>query len=248
VDEKVFKLAQKFWPGPLTLVVEKSDLVPDIVSSGLNTVGIRMPAHPVALELINKANTPIAAPSANKFGMVSPTEAWHVAKQLPEVDYIIDGGKAMVGIESTVIALIDNGFSLLRPGAITLAELEEVLPQIVIHDLKDEKLSPGLLKSHYSPRKPIYLNKEFLNKDDFSKAGLIAFGIPEDGSDFKLVEQLSEAQNLNEAAVNLFSAMHRMENADIEFIIVQPVPERGIGIAIMDRLKKAVYKYQSNRL
>lgn len=246
LDDTIYKLAEKFWPGPLTIVVEKSDLVPDIVTSGLNTVGIRMPAHPLALELINEANTPIAAPSANKFGMVSPTEPWHVAKQLPGVNYILDGGRSMVGIESTVIRLIDEGFALLRPGAITKAKLECELPQVDIHDFKKEKLSPGLLKSHYSPQKPMFLSSEIKDSVDISKAGLLAFGPSDNSGRYRRVEQLSEKRDLNEAAVNLFSAMHQMENSDVEFIVAEPVPETGIGVAIMDRLKKAVYQYQTN--
>ena len=246
VDETMLKLADKFWPGPLTLVVEKSQLVPDIVTSGLNTVGVRMPAHPVAIDLLNAAGTPIAAPSANKFGMISPTESWHVLKYFPTVDYVLEGGKAAVGIESTVIRLIDNGFIMLRPGAITISDLEIVLPQIAFHNFKEDKLSPGLLKSHYSPQKPIYIRGDNYISDDFSKAGLISFGLPVDGARFKQFEVLSETKNLHEAAINLFSAMHNMEKADVEYIIVDPVPEEGIGIAIMDRLKKAVYKYESN--
>jgi L-threonylcarbamoyladenylate synthase len=246
VDSKILKLAEKFWPGPLTLVVEKSDLVPDIVTSGLNTIGIRMPAHAVALALIREAKTPLAAPSANKFGRISPTEPWHIVRQLTDIDYILDGGKSRLGIESTVIALINEGFVLLRPGAITLTELEKELPQIAFHDFKEGKLSPGLLKSHYSPRIPIFICAEYHNFENLSNAGLISFGLPVSKGIFRHVEILSENKNLNEAAVNLFSALHKMEKAEVDFIIAEPVPETGIGIAIMDRLKKAAHKYQAN--
>jgi len=116
IDERVHKLAQTFWPGPLTIVLPKSSIVPDIVTSGLPTVGIRMPDNPVALELIRKAGCPVAAPSANKFGRISPTTAAHVRKQLPDVDYILDGGKTTIGIESTIISLTPAGFRILRNG------------------------------------------------------------------------------------------------------------------------------------
>ncbi len=117
-DERVYTLAEKFWPGPLTLVLPKTDAVPDIVTSGLDTVAVRMPDNHIALELIKHSHTPLAAPSANKFGMVSPTEAEHVRKQFPDI-FTIDGGKTSVGIESTVITLHEDGFEILRPGVVT---------------------------------------------------------------------------------------------------------------------------------
>lgn len=123
-DERVQLLADRFWPGPLTIILPKSEIVPDIVTSGLGTVGIRMPANPVARELIRRAGCPIAAPSANKFGQLSPTLARHVAKQLPDADFILDGGPADVGIESTIIALNEKGFEILRHGVITREDIE----------------------------------------------------------------------------------------------------------------------------
>jgi L-threonylcarbamoyladenylate synthase len=127
-DERVYQLAEKFWPGPLTMVLPKSKNVPDIVTSGLSTVGIRMPGNGIALELIRKSECPIAAPSANKFGRISPTKAAHVLKQLPNVDYIIDGGKTSVGVESTIIELTEKGFYILRNGTITQEEMETIIP------------------------------------------------------------------------------------------------------------------------
>lgn len=248
VDKTMLLLAEKFWPGPLTMVVEKSHLVPDIVTSGLNTVGIRMPAHPVAVELINEASTPIAAPSANKFGMVSPTEPWHIKRNLPGVNCILDGGKSTVGIESTVIRVVNGGFAMLRPGAVTLRALEKVLPQMeYLHAQGEKKVSPGLLKSHYSPQKPMFFSTDVNDLCDFSNAGLIAFGDSNKVNKFKHVEVLCNNNNLPDAAVNLFSCIHNMELADVDFIIVDPVPETGIGIAIMDRLKKAVFKHKTSQ-
>ncbi len=241
-DERVYKLAEKFWPGPLTMVLPKNETVPDIVTSGLSTVAVRMPANEIALELIRQAGTPLAAPSANKFGMISPTEASHVRKQFPDL-LILDGGRTKMGIESTVIALNQDGFEILRPGVITAEDLLEVLPKSEIKtNQRPELNAPGLLKSHYSPKKPMFLADDPCLMDrDHSRGGLISFGIPRAGCRFARTEILSESKNLREAAVNLFSAMHRLDDSDVEYIVAEPVPEKGIGIAIMNRLVKAVY-------
>lgn len=243
-DERIYQLAEKFWPGPLTIILPKSNIIPDLVTSGLQTVGIRMPNHPIALELIRQAGCPIAAPSANKFGQLSPTKARHVQKQLPNVDFLLDGGNSKVGIESTIISLNESGFEILRHGIITREEIEKILP---FHELasieKNNIVSPGMLKSHYSPEKPIYLDNDQLPAGiEKSRAGLLSFtncGT----ANYKIVELLSPDKDLRTAAVNLFAAIHRLEEADIDYIIAEPVPEEGIGIAIMDKLRKATYRY-----
>ena len=243
-NDKFYQLAEKFWPGPLTIVLPKKKIIPDIVTSGLTTVGIRMPDHKIALELIKQSGCPIAAPSANKFGRISPTSAEHVKKYFPEIDYIIDGGKTHVGIESTVINLYKNNFEILRPGVITSEEIETVVSLRTIN--KKQKISaPGMMKSHYSPSKPTYiLNESLLKKMDLRNAGLLSFTKKYD-EEFNKVITLSEHMDLKEYAINLFNAMHEMEEADVDFIVAEPVPEKGIGIAIMDRLKKASYKSQN---
>lgn len=244
-DERVYQLAELFWPGPLTMILPKSSIVPDIVTSGLETVGIRMPGHPIAQELIRLAGCPIAAPSANKFGQLSPTKAHHVQKQLPDVDYLLDGGQSDVGIESTIIRLNDKGFEILRHGIITREEIEKVLPY---HALSEEEqnniVSPGMLKSHYSPGKPIYLQSEkIIQHTDRSKAGILSF-CGSDITEYQQVEILSPERDLKTAAVNLFAAIHRLEDSDVTYIIAEQVPETGIGIAIMDKLRKAAYRYE----
>jgi L-threonylcarbamoyladenylate synthase len=244
IDIRVYLLTERFWPGPLTLVLPKSDLVPDIVSSGLPTVAVRIPKHPIALALIQAAGCPIAAPSANKFGRISPTTAAHVRKQLPNVTCVLDGGSTSIGIESTVITLNDDGFVILRQGFITQQDLETVLPMSAQTIQKENELaSPGLLKSHYSPEKPIYILGNSSIEVDRSKAGLISFtGKDTDG--YKLVHYISETGDLKEAAVNLFNALHVLEDCpEIDCIVAEPVPQEGIGLAIMDRLTKAAYKY-----
>lgn len=241
-DERVSQIADKFWPGPLTLVLPKSDIVPDIVTSGLPTVGIRMPGNEIALELIRKSDCPIAAPSANKFGKISPTSADHVKKHLPDVDFILDGGKTSVGIESTIIKLTDHGFQILRNGVITQEELETIIP----FDSNSEiiKLSaPGMLKSHYSPNKMFLIANHAISEIDKSKSGLISFS-GELESGFRKVIKMSDRKDLRDYAINMFAAMHTFEDDnDIELIIAEPVNDIGIGKAIMDRLKKAEFSW-----
>jgi len=242
-DDRIYKLADKFWPGPLTMVMPKSKIVSDIVTSGLNTVGIRMPNNRIALDLIQFSECAIAAPSANKFGRISPTKAEHVRKQLPDIECILDGGSTTVGIESTVITLHSDGFVILRQGIITKEELEKVLPQSKLNIEKSEIISsPGNIKSHYSPNKPLYILGEHSIELNTKNAAFLSFGKKPE-SEFKIIEYLSETGNLYEAAINLFEKLHLLEDSEIQFIIAEPVPQMGIGIAIMDRLRKAAYKY-----
>ena len=244
-DERVFKLAEKFWPGPLTIVLPKSPSVPDIVTSGLPTVGIRMPDNPIALELIRQCGRPLAAPSANRFGRISPTRAEHVRKQFPKLECILNGGQCRVGIESTVIALNDDGFIILRQGVVTAEALETILPASKQKTDSSPLVnsSPGLMKSHYSPEKPLYIIGEGSLPGNKERAGLICFG-KADTFGYKIIYNLSGSSDILEAAVNLFDALHFMEDADIDHIVTHTVPETGIGSAIMDRLRKAAYRYK----
>jgi len=245
-DPRVFRIAKKFWPGPLTIVMPKGPLVPDIVTAGLPTVGIRMPDNTLALELIQVSGRPIAAPSANKFGRISPTTAAHVKKQLPDVDYILDGGKTTVGIESTIIRLTPAGFQILRNGFITREDLETVLPfddTPVVSDIA----APGMLKSHYSPRKKLLIADEATLATDRSRTGLISFTGEHDVG-FAKVIRVSRTHDLKEYAVNVFEAMHTFEDDDtIEVILAEPVPDSGIGKAIMDRLRKAEFSWRAQQ-
>ncbi len=242
-DERIFKLAEKFWPGPLTIIQPKSKIVPDIVTAGLKTVGIRMPNNTIALELIRESNCPIAAPSANKFGRISPTTAAHVKKQLPEVDYILDGGKTTIGIESTIIKLTDIGFQILRNGYITREDIEQILPFDANTKL-DNIVAPGMLKSHYSPKKMFLIADAHDLDVSKDKAGLISFtGKLENG--YRKVIKVSDNNDMKEYAFNMFEAMHSLEeDEDIEVIIAEAVSEIGIGKAIMDRLRKAEYSWR----
>lgn len=247
IDLRVNKLADAFWPGPLTIVLPKSKLIPDLVTSGLPDVAVRMPNHPVALGLIEAAGCPIAAPSANKFGKLSPTKAAHVRKQLPEIKCVLDGGNTIVGVESTVIGLEDDGFFIFRHGAITESMLLEYLPQSAKKQVNPLQLSsPGLMKSHYSPEIKMYILGEHPIPNDSSKAALLSFKRQADTTKYKLNLHLTENGDLREAAVRLFDCLHQLEDTDLDFIVVEPVPEVGIGIAVMDRLRKAAYRFHSN--
>jgi L-threonylcarbamoyladenylate synthase len=246
-DDRIYQLAGKFWPGSLTIILPKNKLVPDLVTSGLPTVGIRIPANEIALQLIRASGCPIAAPSANKFGRISPTTAQHVKKQLPDIDYIIDGGKTNVGVESTIIKLTERGFRILRNGIITREEIEILVPydDQPENEMIDSVVAPGMVKSHYSPSKKMLIAGRFVpagvNK---SKAGFISFTGHYD-KDYRKVIRVSLTNDLKEYAVNMYDAMHTLEDDDaIEIIIAEPVPEKGIGIAIMDRLKKAEYHWK----
>jgi len=243
----VLKLADKFWPGPLTIVLQKSSIVPDIVTSGLPTVGIRMPDNEIALNLIRTSKCPIAAPSANKFGNLSPVSASHVKKQLPGVDFILDGGRTEIGIESTIVSIVGNTCTLLRPGKITLDDINDALPGIFVFETnKSGKLiAPGLLKSHYSPSKPLYLYKDHQTQLP-EQSGLILHCLNGRIPDCKKVIYTSNNNYLPEIAANLFSSLHAMEDDEqIKQILIEPVIESGLGLAIMDRIKKAVFKYES---
>jgi L-threonylcarbamoyladenylate synthase len=244
-NDKVERLINKFWPGPLTLVLPKTDLVPDIVTAGNLTVAIRMPNHPVALKLIEESGSPIAAPSANRFGHLSPTEASHVAKYLGnKVDLILDGGKCSVGIESTIIEFVDDEFYLLRPGGLSKEEIEmEIGPIKTGKPDAVKPTSPGQLPYHYSPHTPIcFLNSELFDAN--KKIGGIFFKENKYSFPFTSVKILSAAGDLREAAANLFSHLHELENEGLDLILVEAIEEKGLGRAIMDRLNKATNKFK----
>lgn len=243
-SQKIEKLINKFWPGPLTLVLPKTEIVPDIVTSGNTTVAIRFPDHPVAIKLIKASNTPIAAPSANKFGHLSPTEAKHVEKYLGDkVDMILDGGKCSVGLESTILQFHEEEFYLLRPGGLSKEEIEKVIGKIKSGRIGTSKPnSPGQLPYHYSPQTTLmFLDKKLLDKN--KKIGALFF--KENRTDYPFVKVLclSSKGDLREAAANLFSFLHELEKENLDLILVEPVEEKGLGRAIMDRLKKATNKY-----
>ncbi len=235
-------LIERFWPGPLTLVLPKSPRVPDIVTSGLETVGVRMPAHPMALELLRSLDFPLAAPSANPFGYVSPTTAQHVVAQLGNhIPYVLDGGACAVGVESTIIGWEAGLPVLYRPGGLSVERIEEVIGSVrpqVKHVLP---VAPGMIESHYSPSKTLLVGdpKRLIGKYSFQPIGVIAF---RDRYDVERCETLSPTGDMNEAARNLFAAMRVLDAPGIGLIIAEIFPNEGLGRAINDRLRRAALR------
>jgi L-threonylcarbamoyladenylate synthase len=244
VPDNARRLIDRFWPGPLTLVLPKTSLVPDIVTAGLPSVGVRMPAHPSALNLLARAGTPVAAPSANLFGHVSPTTAQHVADQLgSRIDYILDGGPCSVGVESTVLDMTGSSPVLLRPGGLSREQIEAVVGPVnrVNTAPSDEnpQLSPGLLTTHYAPRTPLVLLGREEPLPSAASMGLLALGPESPLAPFAALEILSPRGDLTEAAANLFAAMRRLDDQELDLIVARPVPRTGLGEAINDRLQRA---------
>lgn len=241
------QLSQRFWPGPLTIVVPKTDLVPDLVTSGLPSVALRMPSHPLAIELLRQADVPVAAPSANPFGHLSPTTAAHVVEQLGEqIDYVLDGGACSVGVESTVIQLDGDRAVLLRPGGVPLEEIENVIgpvevPVRVSTHPDEAAPSPGMLPQHYAPRTPLEVI-EGLPICDRHEIGLLTLAPIPQADDFGAVEMLSATGDLVEAAANFFAALRRLDASGVRRIIARSFPNHGLGRALNDRLMRAAMK------
>jgi L-threonylcarbamoyladenylate synthase len=238
---EAWRLAERFWPGPLTLVLPKIDELPDIVTAGLRSVAIRVPCHAVALALLWETGVAVAAPSANLFGRISPTTAEHAAAQLgTEVDMILDGGPCSIGVESTVVSFCGPNPLLLRPGGLPIEEIEAVVGPLENPSPEEPvPLSPGRLPRHYAPRTPVVLCSDPSSLPSGSRLGLLCLEKPSEADDFAAVEVLSEQGDLHEAAASLFAAMHRLDGLDLDFIVARPLPRRGIGQAVMDRLTRA---------
>jgi L-threonylcarbamoyladenylate synthase len=231
-NEMATQLAEAFWPGPLTLVLPLRDgaKVAAAVTAGLPTIAIRCPAHPVMRAVLLASGLNVAAPSANRSGGISPTRAAHVAASLGDaVPLILDAGPCKAGLESTIIAVREHGWEVLRPGPVTAADIEAVLgiPPLTMADGGIE--APGQLASHYAPSKPVRLNAETADNGEWH----IGFG------DIAGHDNLSTSANLAEAAARLFDALHRADASDRATIAVAPIPYDGIGEAINDRLKRA---------
>lgn len=239
--ESAERLMTRFWPGPLTLVVGKTSEVPPIVTAGLETVAIRIPAHPASLALIREAGCGIAAPSANPFGYVSPTEARHVADQLGDkIDLILDGGACKVGVESTILSLTEDIPVVLRAGGIPVEELRSILGIVEMQiDTAHRPQVPGQMKRHYSTQTPLEISVADLKvREPGERVGLLSLEIPGDSDSYAAVEALSPSGNLREAAANLFRALRRLDALALDRIVARPVPEEGLGLAIMDRLRR----------
>ncbi len=242
IPDTAHELMKRFWPGPLTLVLEKTDIVPDIVTAGLPTVAIRMPAHPVALRLIALSDTPIAAPSANLFGYLSPTTAGHVQDQLGErIPLILDGGPCTVGVESTIIRLENDRLYLLRAGGIPIETIANITGLNYEDARADLPEAPGQLPYHYAPETPIRVVTG-LDGIDGAHAGLLTLSPVAGSARFAKTEVLSDSGDMAEAASRFFQALHSLDAAGLERIYALAMPDRGLGRAMMDRLCKAAAK------
>lgn len=255
IPKAAFDLIERFWPGPLTLVLKKSNIVPRIVTGGLDTVAIRMPKSKIATSLIAQSGTPIAAPSANVAGRPSPTIAQHVIEDLSgKISLILDGGPTKIGIESTVIDLSKKTPMLLRPGGITLEQLQKVLGKIAIHPIihgkktRSAHRSPGMKYRHYSPKAKIILvqgptskaNKKIIQLiQHYKKQGLCVgvLGTRNISSDFTIIQK-----DQNRMAANLFRSFREFDAKKIDIVLAHEISQKGLGLGIMNRLGKAAYK------
>jgi L-threonylcarbamoyladenylate synthase len=255
----ISKLADKFWPGPFTIVLPKCEVVPDIVTAGLDAVAVRLSAHPVFAEIVGELDEPLAAPSANRFGRVSPTTAQHVLDELDgRIPLIVDAGPTEHGIESTIVAIRDGRIVVLRRGPITHEQLSEFAETVSI-TVAQGISAPGQLPSHYTPTTPLRLidKAEVFAPQKGQRVGLLAWHpIPRKGDlqiaqrrtgdrrslKFAAVRSLSERRDLREAAANLFRYLHELDALDLDLIVAERIPSRGLGAAIMDRLERASHR------
>jgi L-threonylcarbamoyladenylate synthase len=235
------KLIAQFWPGPFTLVLPRREIVPEIVTAGLDTVAVRISAHPVFAEIIRTFASPLAAPSANRFGRVSPTTARHVLDELDgRISLIVDAGPTLHGIESTIIAVRNGRMELLRRGPITAEQLE-AFGEVVFAQAVQHPEAPGQIPSHYAPRTPL-----LLADDPFSfavpsnkKCGLLAWRSMAGATQFAEIRQLSSRQDLREAAANLFRYLRELDQMSLDLLVAEKLPDEGLGAAINDRLCRA---------
>ena len=245
IPNTAFKLAEAFWPGPLTLVLKKQSGISNVVTSGKDTVAVRIPDHPLTLELLSLLDFPLAAPSANPFGQISPTSAKHVYDYFGEkIEVILDGGECQKGIESTIIGFDNDKPVLYRLGSISMEDIISVAGEVVVQDQQVDKeiKSPGMLESHYAPRTDTHLTndvaskiKRFPNK----RIGLLMFQEKLVGPQIVAQEVLSSTGDFEEAAKNLYAAMHRLDNSMLDVIIAERLPDTGLGKSINDRLTRA---------
>ena len=245
VPEKARRLLEKVWPGPLTLLLPKSEKVSDLITSGNPGVAIRMPAHELALQLLKELGEPVVAPSANPFGYVSPTTAEHVEQQLGnKVDYILDGGPTRIGLESTIVSFMSDTPEILRLGGLSVEDLTELMGEVPLLNIATHSnpQAPGQLDRHYATGTPLIQPQQILSKaSELEGKRLALLSFQNDYPEVAWAEKrvLSPSGDLNEAAAALFSAMRELDKGSIDFILAEYFPDQGLGRAINDRLKRA---------
>ncbi len=248
IPETAYMLAEKFWPGPLTLVLKKRSHISDLITAGKETVAVRVPNHPLTLALLNEIDFPLTAPSANPFGSISPTSAQHVFNYFEkELDVILDGGECEKGLESTIIGFENNKPILYRHGSIAAEEIEQVIGSKIGMKTVDDQApnAPGMLTRHYAPMTDTYLTDnitEFIKDFEGKKIGLLLF--KDAVTDHTIIRQeiLSNSGDLHEAAKNLYAAMHRLDQDKLDVIIAEKFPNEGLGKTINDKLERATKK------
>ncbi|HZJ37546.1 MAG TPA: L-threonylcarbamoyladenylate synthase [Chthoniobacterales bacterium] len=236
------KMVADFWPGPFTLILPRRKIIPEIVTAGLATVAVRISAHPLFAEIIRVFGAPLAAPSANQFGRVSPTTAPHVLDELNgRIPLIVDAGSTLHGIESTIVAVRKGQIELLRRGPITAEQLENFGKVVWARDVQRYPKAPGRLPSHYAPCTQLILVDDPLSfvAPKRKKCGLLAWRHLEGAKRFAEIRSLSSTQDLREAAANLFRYLHELDQLKLDLIVAEKVPNHGLGAAIMDRLQRA---------
>lgn len=247
IPEEAMQLAERFMPGPLTLLLPKCDRIPDLVTAGSAWVALRMPAHPLALELLHELEFPLAAPSANPFGYISPTTAAHVEAQLGnKIPYILDGGACRVGLESTIVGFPEGQLPVVyRKGGLSVEAIEEVVGKVTVraHSSSNPQ-APGMLKSHYAPRVPLVVGDRASLTAAYAgrRTGVLSFRTKWEGIPAGWQELLSPEGDYAEAARNLFAAMRRLDNLELDIILAEWLPEEDLGSAINDRLRRAAAK------
>ena len=247
IPEMAWKLAEEFWPGPLTLVLKKQAHISDLVTAGKETVAVRVPQHPVALALLESIEFPLAAPSANPFGSISPTSATHVLNYFgDELDVILEGGECERGVESTIIGFENDQPVLFRHGSISVEEIEHIVGKLIITINNDTSPnSPGMLSRHYAPKTETYLTNnvpDLLKSFQGKKVGLILFKHEIFGDKNIIQEVLAKNGDLKEAAKNLYAALHRLDQKNLDVIIAEKLPNEGLGKTLNDRLLRAIKK------
>ena len=245
IPDSAYRLAEAYWPGPMTIILPKKDCIPDLCTSALPSVAVRFPSHPIAQAIIKESGLPLAAPSANLFKHVSPTTAEHVAAQLADrIAGIVDGGPCSVGVESSIISLTGEKPTVLRPGAITPEMFAKVLGDIAIKESTSKPgqpmLAPGQCDTHYRPQVPLYYGEVPAGYTLPEHTVRIAFGTQQ--GPIPATVNLSESGNMVEATSKLYAYMHDLDDPKYDLILVDPIPNKGIGIALNDRLKRASIK------
>ena len=237
----VSSLAEKFWPGPFTMVLPKRDIIPEIVTAGLETVAVRISAHPIFSEIVSAFGKPLSAPSANRFGRISPTTAKHVLDELNgHIPLIIDAGPTTHGIESTIVAVHDSKIDILRRGPITSEQLSK-FGEVGIATVLEKISVPGQLPSHYAPKTPLRIvdNLKSFTPMTNERCALLAWTPIKNDERFVAIRNLSRQQHLREAAANLFRYLRELDALDVDLIVAERVPGEGLGGAILDRLQRA---------